>query len=1228
MSKNTKLNQDRYNKLELHEQIILRPDTYIGSITEDKVDYWIYNPEINKMVFKKNCTIVPGLYKIFDEIIVNAIDHTIRDITCTEIKITIDKKTGRITCYNNGDNGVPVDKHSSFKTWIPEMIFAHLLTSENYDDSKIRYVGGKNGFGAKLANIFSTNFDIEVFDSKNSKHYIQNCSNNMYKIDEPEIKVNKKLKHSFLKLSYIADFKKFKIKEYNDDMINLFYKRVYDIAACCANNPLSNNVKVYLNDELINFKSFKDYVTMFFDDSNPIKIYSESPNDNWEVCAVFDPNGFKQISFVNGIWTIEGGSHVDHVLKKFTSYIIDATKDKNVKVTKQSIKDNITLFIRSLIDKPAFNSQIKEKLTSKLENFDTKCNLSEDFLKKFSKSGIIEEVLSFARFKEHSSLKKISGVKVKHINIPKLDDAHFAGTINAKKCRLILTEGDSAKTFAIAGLMEIKKDYFGVFPLKGKLLNVRELSPTKIQNNEEIKNIIDIIGLKFDKKYEDIKDISTLRYGGIVIIADQDLDGSHIKGLLINFIHYFWPSLLINSEFEFIQTLPTPIVKVWKKSDKKKINEIPFYTMSEFNNWDEEQTKKGTRLQYETKYYKGLGTFKDAEALKCFSDYYDRIITYIWETEAKDEEDYVNTPIKKKGKKTVTDNIDSSYKAITLAFSKENADLRKNWLENYDKDNILENSDQKISYYDFIHKDLKHFSFYDNTRSIPSICDMFKPSTRKIMYSAFLNKEMLHKEIKVAQFAGIVSQKSAYHHGEKSLEGAIIGLAQNFVGSNNINLLMPNGQFGSRLLMGKDHASSRYIMTQISSITPYIYRAEDECILKYQYDGKLRIEPDNYIPILPMILINGGEGIGTGFSTKILPYNISDIITNIKNLINKKKLIEMVPWYRNFKGKIVKTDAVTYKILGSMEIDNSKPNTIFINELPVGTATTPYMDYIKSILIACEEKEKEKKKGNGNEKHDNSDLIMEDIIENNGPNEIDIKIRFANNISGQSQKDLLLTKLKLVSTVKTSNMHLHSTEGRLKKYETVNDILIEFFNYRLKKYAERKEKYLRELKYYLDITKWKIKFIEMYLNKEIILYKKTKIQVYEQLEKFKFPKFYADHKKNYSDEIVLDDEDDEENKDNTEIDSKVKKNIPTYSYLNMNIFVLTIDEMEKLKKTLDEREAEYEKYKNTPIEDIWLSEVEELEKKYKIWLEEESEIESASSKNKNGTKVRGKGKRK
>ena len=1081
-------------------------------------------------------------------------------------------------------------------------------------------------------NIFSTDFYIEIGDSKNSKVYKQHFSNNMYTRNNPVID-EKQVEKSYTFIKFKPDFKRFGITELTDDIISLFYKRVYDIAATTR-----ETVAVYLNEKRLGINNFQDYIKMFdnHDDSNNADgsddenetdstdncVY-EKVNDRWEIGVVYDPTpGYRQVSYVNGICTYKGGRHVDYivnqVIKGLANFI--QQKHKDLKVKTAHIRDNITVFINSIIEDPSFSSQTKEELTSKVTSFGSECKISDDFIKKLSKTGIIEEIVNFAKLKAMAELKKTDGKKRSNLkDVEKLVDAHWAGTKKSNQCRLFLTEGDSAKAFAISGMSVIGKERFGVFPLRGKLLNVREAKLSQLANNEEIKNIKQILGLKQNKKY---KDTSELRYGGIIILTDSDVDGSHIKGLVMNFIHYFWPSLMQIDGF--IQSMATPIVKAWKTSDPKKKNPKIFYTLTDYENWQKSLGGNLRSAGWKSKYYKGLGTSDEKEAQEAFNDFEKRLISYIWNhnndgnndannnvnlIENADDDDSVEDDVEEQTEdkedeqeKSETQNEDDeedfnfdkqnkNFNAITLAFAKTRADDRKNWLKNYDRSNIIENNITNVPFYDFVNKDLIHFSNYDCIRSIPSLVDGFKPGQRKIMYVSMKSEHnLLRGEMKVAQLAGYVSAEAAYHHGEAALQETIIGMAQNFVSSNNINLLTPIGNFGFRKLGGKDAASPRYIFTQLNQLVPYIFRKEDEKIYKYVEDDGYSVEPEFYAPIIPMVLINGSAGIGTGFSSNVPCYNPIDIINNIRLLLDNKEPLSLKPWYNGFKGSIVKLNDNIFRTCGVYEIINE--TTIKITELPLYTWTEKYNTWLETLVLV-------------DKKNPGKNQIIESIKDDSGNNNISITIKFLPGILQKLiQTNKLEKTLKLYKNIGTSNMHLYNSKSVIQKFASVSDILKSFYSTRLSIYETRKEYYMKILENDLNLLKYKILFLKYVINGKIIVFENKKAIskeiILKRLEELDFPKLS-------NNAFAYDDD-------------------KSYSYItNIKFFDITPEEMAKLEDEFGKVQNEYEVYKNTPVKQIWLSEIDELVVAYNKWLKEQDDTDQPTKSKKSTAKKSTKG---
>ena len=1209
--------EDRYKRKTDIEHVLTLPDTYIGSIVMNECNMYVLDEKTQKMVYK-TIKIAPGLYKIFDEILVNARDHCIRTKgKCNVIKVNIDREKNSISVFNNGE-GIPIQKHKIEKVYVPELIFGMLRSSENYDADEKRTVGGKNGFGAKLTNIFSKEFIVETVDATTKQKYVQTFTNNMSVIGVPEITKSKAKEEPYTKITFVPDLARFSTDKFTDDLVALFKKRVYDIAA-------STEADIYFNDVKLSVGSFSDYVDMFYETmEDRIKI-TENPNKRWKVCVVYPSNGgFEHVSYVNGVNTYDGGTHVDYVVKQIVDRVDTEIKKKykNLIMKPQYIKDHITVFVDSVIDNPAFVSQTKDKLSTKVADFGSTCELSDKFIKQILETGIIDDAVRLAELKQMTTLKKSDGKKTRKIDVEKLEDATWAGTRKASKCTLILTEGDSAKAFAKSGRAVIGTERFGVFPLRGKLLNVRDAKVEKIARNEEIANLKIILGLKQNKVY---KDVSELRYGSVLILTDQDVDGSHIKGLVMNFIHTFWPDLAKITGF--IQSMYTPIVKAFKgtlsQARKNPKNLKIFYTYAEYMEW-KATNPKGWKI----KYYKGLGTSDAIEAKECFQDFENKRVYYIWEalnkadnnieipkldddleTETETETEDISKEEKEEDTK-VTEATETeeeknkvrspSDNALLVAFDKNRVADRKKMLLAYDKNVKLDNIDKKVTYTDFVFKDLIHFSNYDNIRSIPNVIDGLKPSLRKILHAAY-NEKLINHEEKVVELGAAVL-KCAYHHGEVSLYQAIIGMAQNYAGTNNINILKPNGQFGTRSAGGSDAASPRYIFTQINSLCTKIFREEDLPILSYLDEDGKQIEPEYYIPIIPMLLVNGTIGIGTGYSTNVPAFNPVDIVSNLLLLMDGKELKPMTPWYRGFKGTIEKVNDTSFNVSGICKIENE--NTVRITEVPVQISFEKYVGDLKGD-IATEDEERKKKKINivVNESADQKgrkkkkqkantrtkskrDKIIESIEGVLGNSQLNITVSFV----GDELKELIKKSkveqtLRLVKPLSIANMNAYNHDIKLTKYNTPEDIIREFYTIRLDAYIKRKQYILNKLRNELELLKYRVLFIRKVIDKEILFVKVKMSVIVEKLEKFKFPKLSLTYTEND--------------------DSK------SYDYLTKMHW--TVFTEEKVKEHEDEYKLKTDEIdtleKTTEIE-IWKKELKEFLKEYKIWLEERNEEDS------------------
>lgn len=1127
-----------YQKKTDREHILDAPDTYIGSIEEDSVINWIYDEKTNSMIHKEY-NWIPGLYKCFDEGIVNARDHKVRmdqkikngEDKCIPVKnidIGIDKKTGIITMINDG-NGIDVVKHPDYDIWIPEMIFGHLRTSTNYNKDEKKIVGGKNGFGFKLVLIYSKWGMVETVDHTRGLKYSQEYKDNLSIICSPTI--TKCKSKPYTKVSWLPDYKRFGIENITDDMYNLLIKRTYDIAAVT-----DKSVKVKLNSSVIPIKSFEQYVNMYVGSKTDTKRIYEQPNERWEYAVCITPlDEFTQVSFVNGIYTSKGGKHVDYILNQITKKLCDyIDKKKKIKVKPNTIKEQLMLFVNCVVENPAFDSQTKDYMNTSVSKFGSSCKVTDKFIEKIAKLGVMEQAISLNEVKETKQAKKTDGKKTKSIRgIPKLIDANYAGTAKSQNCTLILCEGDSAKAGIVSGMSREDRNYFGVYPLKGKLMNIRDATTTKISSNNEITELKKIIGLETNKKYASIEEVSkSLRYGKVMFMTDQDLDGTHIKGLCVNMFDSQWSDLIqLNS---FIGFMNTPILKA-----KKGTNELSFYNDKEYEDWKKQNNDgKGWKI----KYYKGLGTSTAKEFKEYFAN--KRVVEFEFS-----------------GKKC--------SESLDMVFRKNRSDDRKTWLENYDREAYLDTRKEKISYNDFVNKELIHFSKYDCERSIPNLVDGLKTSLRKILYCAF--KRNLTNEIKVAQFGGYVSEHSGYHHGENSLMKAIVGMAQEYVGSNNINLLLPNGQFGTRLQGGEDSASERYIFTQLNSITKKIYIESDQDVLNYLQDDGTPVEPEYYVPIIPMILVNGSKGIGTGFSTDIMCYNPQHIIRYLREYLEKgKSNTKILPYYEGFTGDIIQVSDTKYLFKGKYNV--VKKDVIQITELPIGVWTDNYKVFLEKLI------DQDSKKDDKKNKKKKSIQVIKDYKDMSTDTKVDIivtfypgKLEYYENIKKDDNINGVEDILNLTTSNTTTNMHMFDSEQKLRKYDTIYDIIKDYICVRKEYYAKRKTLLLEKLQRIVTLLTNKARFIQLQCDDIIDLRRKKKEQVIDMLKEHKFD--------------VIDDDKEYKYLRNMPIDSVIEENIT------------------KLLNERDEKNKEYDILSNTTTTQLWckeLNELEEMYNKYKI----------------------------
>eukprot|EP00536_Pseudo-nitzschia_multiseries_P002545 jgi/Psemu1/235795/estExt_Genewise1.C_340082 len=1141
-------------------------------------DCWVLDPPF--AMVQKEYGLIPALQKIFDEILVNATDNQLRHPrTCNRLEVSICRGDGkgaengepRIRIWNNG-KGIPIQIHKQEKMYVPEMLFGHLLTGSNFDDTEKRLTGGRHGYGAKLSNIFSKSFTVDTVDSRRRLRYTQTWNSNMTQAGEPQItKLDKDDQiDDYTCITFVPDIQRLSgdsnVTSIDEQDYAVMCRRVVDAAGCAA-----GKLQVFLNGNDVSMESFADYVKLYRG------VKEESSNmcftkigSRWNIgVGLSDSNSFVATSFVNGMATSRGGTHVNAIINQVTKRIQErATKiEPSISdvLTPGLIKRNLFLACNAYIENPTFDSQMKEYLTSNPSNFGSSFSLTDKFLKELvqpeenSGPGIVEEVIRVAKGRQQANLfKQVGGKKSRRqlLSIPKLEDAHNAGSKTASDCTLILTEGDSAKALAVAGLEKIGRENFGVFPLRGKFLNVRHATVAQLSKNAEVKALISILGLDFDTEYDTLEERKTLRYGHIMLMTDQDTDGSHIKGLVINFFRHFWPKLLkpvVDEPFEqqFLSSFLTPLLKATKKKGKKALS---FYSAAEYNAWRTALIDSNDDISnWKVKYYKGLGTSTPVEAKEYFAKFDKHHVQFRWNSEVDGE-------------------------LLDKVFDKTRAADRRDWIANvYDPEATVTYDTTKgsnyITYEDFVNKEMIHFSNSDNVRSIPNVVDGLKPSQRKVLHACF--KRKLKSEIKVAQLSGYCAEHTAYHHGEASLQGTIIGMAQDFVGSNNLNLLIPSGQFGTRLAGGEDAASPRYIFTHLSPVSRYLFPEDDDVLLDYLEEDGQRIEPKYFCPIIPLLLVNGSQGIGTGWSTFIPQHEPTSVLDYIRAKLDDALDIPRIePYTKGFQGSIQREEN-GYTSYGKIKILDNK--TVYIDELPIGVWTNNY----KSLLL--------KMQSNGG---------IVGFREDHTTTKVSFTVKLKPSQLQRMEQSGLEKAFKLTSTLQLTNMNAFNTHGLIQKFDSAESIADAYFPTRLSLYADRKSVLMSEMNYKSAVLKNKARFIQLVSEGKFDLMsgQLTEEKSVSELKSLGFKTFdelKSLRNQNRVHEKLIEGGLSESTDD--EVTEENHSDKSSFDYLfKMPLSSLTSDKISALTKEASETESNLNEIRDLRSEELWLSDLEKL----------------------------------
>ncbi len=576
------------------EHVLDKSGMWIGSTNNNVIEYPLFVPSKNKIVLLKNIGKNDGLLKLIDEVLSNAVDEHRRKeslFKITEIKV-IANNNGHITIIDNG--GIPVQIHKGTGLLIPELIFGHLRTSSNYDDSKEREVVGTNGLGAKLTNIFSKRFSVQTCDTKNSvniewKNNMRESNKDLDTYPQTGFLIKKEdskdLNNHGTKIEFELDLDRFDLEDLGVSTIRILQRRCIDAAA--ANPGLTikfeSDIAEGKLDSTWMFNNFQEYVNLFLETKHFDNLL-EYKNKKDDIVLIPENIGFN-IAFVNGGLCCEG-THIKKLEKQLTTSILEyCLKNDMELITEKDILQRITMFVNTTVINPTYDSQTKERLTNKIDKYIL--NFSKEFLDSLKDSDLMQSLKDFYEIKYAETKRKELKQLNKLISTTKTKKLISSASKDPSMNELFLFEGNSASN----GFRKHRNLFQSAYLLRGKIKNTFNLNRNQIVENVELREVIAACGLLFG---EPAKNVKNFKFNKLIIASDMDFDGSHICGLLIAFFGKHFPELF--KALKIYRAL-SPIIIATKKGQDKKY----YYSIEDFDK--EANTLKG----YEIIYTKGLG---------------------------------------------------------------------------------------------------------------------------------------------------------------------------------------------------------------------------------------------------------------------------------------------------------------------------------------------------------------------------------------------------------------------------------------------------------------------------------------------------------------------------------------------------------------------------------------------------------------------------------------------
>jgi len=860
----------------------------------------------------------PALLGIFCEILVNATDlakeheKAAPSQRVTQIDITFDRNTGLLSVRNDGP-GIPVVIHAGataqagHDVYVPEVAFSYFLAGTNIDKDISNVKGGTNGLGAKLTNVHSDEFTVETVDGVTQRYYRQQWRNRLDNRYDPLI-INLGKKHTLpaeqarphTRVSFIPAYAELGYKGTPgaalggadaDDIDAWLRLRAHQAAAYVGPRVAVtyNGARCMTTDAAALGRLL---LTPLGEDAAGAIVLSaqakatEEPYKQhpWNLAVVVLPPGRKagrratarHMAVVNGVLSPKG-SHIQYITKLLGTAVEDqlrkATKQarvssktgaaakkagapKDAEARKMSVTETLAgvrVVMCGAVPGADWGGQRKDELQVSRETLE-RYTLTATFLKQVGEA-VAERILL---------AQGATRGKVVH---DKYTKARNAGKVAHKRnTYLLAAEGDSAITLLRAGLTQTRKalppggpslDWCGIISLQGVIVNAaREVTEietsggevvnvrsAKLQTNKRLLALADAFGLQYNRSYETAEDLATLHYGQLLLCVDQDLDGTgKIAALVLVWIYLFWPALIKAGR---VGRFMTPLVRAYPTAKRPAAHPVEFYYESELACWLAEDPARSST--HRIKYYKGLATHDGNEVVRMFTP------------EAFNRSIYTYT-------------MDDTAKRLFEVYFGADPALRKEALvtpvAHLSAECTLELHRRREIPVGRVQLDIDTKSYKNDAiqRQISGGADGLNPARRKILMGAMLrfSGEAAAKELKIFQLAGFVADKCFYHHGDMSLNGTIIYMAQSYAGARKYPYLTGIGQFGSR--HGDKAGSARYISVQMSPLTKVTFPMADRWHLRYVFEDGERAEPQYFVPVVPMAALESYKIVSEGWN--------------------------------------------------------------------------------------------------------------------------------------------------------------------------------------------------------------------------------------------------------------------------------------------------------------------------------------------------------------------------